>query len=129
MEVWWQVEAPVAVLEANKRLSRYDGLQVHEVYMTVGVPERKDGAVEKDCMLVIVGGGRDPEWSLMQQAIIIGQMGGQHERWLVESSGGVEVELRKGLKLCVIAGSFYSDFEVMEEEEAQLVKLVKDLSA
>ena len=69
MEVWWQVEAPVAVLEANQRLSKYDGLQVHEVDK---VFERKGEVVEKEYMLVIVGGGRDPEWSLMQQAIIIG---------------------------------------------------------
>jgi hypothetical protein len=43
-------------------------------------------------MLVIVGGGRDPEWSIMQQAIIIGQMGGQPERWLVVSDGGLRDE-------------------------------------
>jgi hypothetical protein len=110
-------------------LSKYDGLQVHEVDMPVGVPARKDGLVEKDCMLVIVGEERDLEWSLMQQAIIIGQMGGQHERWLVISSGGVEGELRQKLKLCVIAGSFYSDFEVQAEEEAHLVSLVKDFDA
>jgi hypothetical protein len=89
LEVWWQVEDPVAVLEANKRLSKYDGTQVHEVDMAVGVPESKYGVVEKECMLVIVGGERDPEWSLMQKTIIIGQMGGQPERWLVVSDGGL----------------------------------------
>jgi hypothetical protein len=29
----------------------------------------------------------------------------------------------------VIAGSFYSDVEIQDEEEAQLVNLVKDLDA
>jgi hypothetical protein len=57
--------------------------------MAVGFPESKDWVVEKECMLVIVGEERDPEWSLMQQAIIIGQMGGQPERWLVVSDGGL----------------------------------------
>jgi hypothetical protein len=47
----------------------------------------------------------------------------------VISSGRIEEEFRQKLKLCVIAGSFYSDFEVMDKEEAQLVSLVKDLDA
>ncbi len=64
------MEDAVDVLEANKRLLKYDGTQVHEIDMA-WFPERKEG-VEKECMLVIVGGDRDPEWSLMQQAIIIG---------------------------------------------------------
>jgi hypothetical protein len=89
VEVWWQVEDPVAVLQANKRLSKYDGTQVHEVDMAVGVLESKYEVVEKEYMLVIVGGERDPEWSLMQKTIIIGQMGGQPERWLVVSDGGL----------------------------------------
>jgi hypothetical protein len=90
VEVWWQVEDPVAVLEANKRLSKYDGTQVHEVDMAVGFPESRYAVVDKECMLVIVGGERDPEWSLMQQAIIIGHMGGQPERWLVVSKGELQ---------------------------------------
>ena len=80
----------MAVLQANKRLSKYDGTQVHEVDIAVGLPESKYELVEKECMLVIVGGERDPEWSLMQQAIIIGQMGGQPERWLVVSKGELQ---------------------------------------
>ena len=76
----------MAVLEANKRLSKH-AIQVHELDdMVVVVPETKED-VDKECMLVIVGGKRDPEWSLMQQAIIIGQMGGEPERWLVATSG------------------------------------------
>ena len=62
----------MAVLDANTRLSKYDGTQVHEVDLVVGVTVSKYGVAEKECMLVIVGGGRDPEWSIMQQAIIIG---------------------------------------------------------
>ena len=51
----------MAVLEANKRLTKYDGTQVHEVDMVLGVPESFDRVVEKDSMLLIVGGNRDPE--------------------------------------------------------------------
>jgi hypothetical protein len=60
--------------------------------MVVGVPVSSIGVVEKECMLVIVGGGRDPEWSIMQQAIIMGLMGGLPERWLVVSDGGLRDE-------------------------------------
>ena len=55
------MEDPVAVLEANKRLSKYDGTQVHVVDMVVGVPESFDRVIDKDCMLLIVGGHKDPE--------------------------------------------------------------------
>jgi hypothetical protein len=84
------VEDPVAVLDANTRLSKHDGTQVHEVDLVVGVPVSIIGGVEKECMLVIVGGGRDPEWTMMQQAIIIGLIGGQHERWIVVKDGGLK---------------------------------------
>jgi hypothetical protein len=40
------VEDPVAVLDSNSRLSKYDGTQVQEVDMVVGVPETKYEVVE-----------------------------------------------------------------------------------
>ena len=56
-------------------------------------------------------------------------MGCQPERWHIACDGGLKDGDLKRLKLCVMAGSLHSDFEIQDEEEAHLANLVKDLDA
>ena len=73
IEVWYDIGEDIKGLdEANTRLEKY-GVQVHKSEMgdMMKIPMEVKPC-EKDCVLVLLGAQKDPEWALMQQAMIVG---------------------------------------------------------